>query len=179
MAVQAGASVTFVYGRGSQLPQIRARGRDHLRLVPIETVDDLVNVFRDELPSGYDAVVHPMAVLDFAPAQAHRDKVASEEEWVVRLVPTPKAIRLVKEISPRTFLVGFKLEVGKTPEDLVASVREWKRKNDCDVVVANDLREIESGVHRGYFIGPEGELLRIAEGKEEIARAVIEILDRA
>jgi phosphopantothenoylcysteine synthetase/decarboxylase len=179
MAVQAGASVTFVYGRGSQLPQIRARGRDHLRLVPIETVEDLASVFREELPSGYDAVVHPMAVLDFAPAESRQEKVGSEDEWMVRLVPTPKAIRLVKEVSPRTFLVGFKLEVGKTPEDLVASVREWQRKNTCDVVVANDLREIESGVHRGYFIGPEGELLRTAEGKEEIARVVVEILEQA
>jgi phosphopantothenoylcysteine synthetase/decarboxylase len=178
MAVQAGASVTFVYGRGSQLPQIRARGRDHLRLVPIETVDDLVNVFRDELPSGYDAVVHPMAVLDFAPAESRSEKVSSEDEWVIRLVPTPKVIGLVKEISPRTFLVGFKLEVGKTPTDLISSVREWQRKNTCDVVVANDLREIEGGTHRGYFIGPEGELLRTAEGKEEIARGIIETLDR-
>lgn len=178
-AVQAGASVTFVYGRGSQLPQVRTRGRNHLRFVPIETVEDLIHVFREELPSGYDAVVHPMAVLDFAPAEPRREKVGSEDEWVIRLVPTPKAIRLVKEISPRTFLVAFKLEVGKTPKDLVASVREWQRNNTCDVVVANDLREIESGVHRGYFIGPEGGLLRTAEGKEEIARAVVEVLGGA
>lgn len=176
LAVRAGASVTYVYGRGAQLPQIRARGRDHLRLIPIETVDDLVNVFREELPTGYDAVVHPMAVLDFAPAEVRQEKVGSEEEWVVRLVPTPKAIQLVKALSPKTFLVGFKLEVGRSREELVRIAHESLLRNKADVMVANDLEEIDRGVHRGYFVGPDGRVLRVAEGKEEIARAVLELL---
>jgi hypothetical protein len=36
---------------------------------------------------------------------------------------------------------------------------------------------MERGVHRGYFVGPEGEVIRVAEGKEEIARAVVELLE--
>lgn len=177
LAVRAGASVTYVYGRGAQLPQIRARGRDHLRLVAVETVDDLVHVFQEELPTGYDAVVHPMAVLDFAPEAVRQEKVGSEEAWVVRLVPTPKVIQLVKALSPRTFLVGFKLEVGKSPEELVRLAYESLRRTRADVMVANDLADIERGVHRGYFVGPTGEVLRVAEGKEGIARAVVELLE--
>jgi len=138
---------------------------------------DLVNVFREELPTGYDAVVHPMAVLDFAPEEVRREKVGSEEAWVVRLVPTPKAIQLVKELSPRTFLVGFKLEVGKAREELVRIAHESLVRNRADVMVANDLEEIDRGVHRGYFVGPDGQVLRVAEGKEEIARAVVELLE--
>lgn len=177
LALRAGASVTYVYGRGAQLPQIRSRGRDHLRLIPIETVEDLVNVFREELPTGYDAVIHPMAVLDFAPEEVRQEKVGSDEAWVVRLVPTPKAIQLVKELSPRTFLVGFKLEVGKPRDELVRIAHESLWRNRADVMVANDLAEIERGVHRGYFVGPEGEVIRVAEGKEEIARAVVDLLE--
>src|SRR5207302_4592494 len=40
-AVQGGADVTFVYGRGSETPAARGGQRDHLRLVPVDTVDDL------------------------------------------------------------------------------------------------------------------------------------------
>jgi phosphopantothenoylcysteine synthetase/decarboxylase len=177
LSVQAGARVTYVYGRGSQLPQPRARARDSLRLIPIETVQDLIQVFQAELPTGYDAVVHPMAVLDFAPAEVRSEKVSSEEEWVVRLVPTPKAIRLVKELSPRTFLIGFKLEIGKRPEELVRIAHESLVRNGADVMVANDLAEIERGEHRGYFVEPTGQVLRVAVGKEEIARAVVELLE--
>src|SRR5437879_10208455 len=41
-AVQAGADVVFVYGRGSDTPAVRGGQRDHLRLLPVDTVSDLI-----------------------------------------------------------------------------------------------------------------------------------------
>lgn len=177
-AIQRGAHVTFVYGRPSQVPVVRGHPHDALTLIAVETIDDLIAVFRQELPQGYDAVIHPMAVLDFQPDVVHEDKTGSGvTDWVVRLVPTPKVIGLVKEIAPRTFLVGFKLEVGKHPEDLQAIAYDFLKKNRADLVVANDLRDIEEGEHRGYFIAPDGAVVRTVSGKEAIARALVEHLD--
>jgi phosphopantothenate---cysteine ligase (CTP) len=176
-AAQAGADVTFVYGRGSGVPAVREGQRGHLRLLPVDTVDDLIAVFRQELPAGYHAVIHAMAVLDFAPAEAREEKTPSDvSEWVVRLVPTPKAAALVKELAPRTFFVGFKLEVDRPQAELIETAREWGRRNHADLVVANDLRDIERGAHTGYFVGMNGTLEGIVEGKEDIARALVELL---
>ncbi|MDR7553786.1 MAG: phosphopantothenoylcysteine decarboxylase [Armatimonadota bacterium] len=176
-AIPRGAHVTFVYGRPSQLPVVRGHA-DHLTMIAVETIDDLVGVFRDEIPKGYDAVVHPMAVLDFQPDVVRSEKTGSGvEEWIVRLVPTPKVIGLVKELDPDTYLVGFKLEVGKTPEELREIAYQFLKKNRCDLVVANDLREIEEGHHTGYFITPDGRLAQIVVGKDAIARAVVEHLE--
>jgi phosphopantothenoylcysteine synthetase/decarboxylase len=177
-AIQRGAHVTFVYGRPSLVPVVRGHPHDALTLIAVETIDDLIAVFRQELPQGYDAVIHPMAVLDFQPDVVHQEKTGSAvEEWLVRLVPTPKVIGLVKSLAPRTFLVGFKLEVGKDPEELQAIAYDFLQKNQADLVVANDLRDIESGNHRGYFIAPDGAVVRTASGKEAIARALVEYLD--
>ena len=176
-ALQRGADVTYVYGRPGELPVARG-GRDHLRLIPVETVDDLVAVFREELPKRYDAVVHPMAVLDFQPDSVRSYKTGSDvEEWVIRLVPTQKAIKIVKDLAPDTFLVGFKLEIGKEPRELQAIALEFLKRNRCDLVVANDLKEIEAGRHTGYFVMPDGKVTKTAIGKEAIARALIEFLD--
>jgi len=178
-AVHAGADVTFLYGRGSETPTIRGGQRDHLRLLPIDTVNDLITIFKTELPTGFDAVVHAMAVLDFAPAELREEKTSSElSEWVVRLTPTPKAARLVKTLAPKTFFVGFKLEVGKEPETLIEIARMWAVKNDADLVVANDLRDIEGGLHIGYLVRPDGTVEGVAEGKEAIARMLIDFLRR-
>src|SRR2546428_5702294 len=65
--IRRGALVTFIYGRESQTRVLRGPRLDHLQLVPIETVDDLISVFKQELPKRYDALIHPMAVLDFQP----------------------------------------------------------------------------------------------------------------
>ncbi len=178
-ALGAGADVTFVYGRGSGLPTVRGGRVDHLRIVPIDTVDDLVAAFRQELPHDYDALIHAMAVLDFAPAAVREEKVpSSTPEWIVRLVPTPKAAALVRDLAPRTFFVGFKLEVEKAHEELIAIAREWARHNRADLVVANDLRDIERGTHVGYLVTPAGSVEAVAEGKEAIARALVELLGR-
>lgn len=177
-AIHRGAHVTYVYGRPAQVPVVRGHPHDALTLIAVETIDDLVAVFRRELPRGYDAVVHPMAVLDFQPDVVRQEKTGSGvTEWTVRLVPTPKVISLVKELAPGTFLVGFKLEVGKPPEELQAIAYEFLRKNRADLVVANDLRDIEGGEHRGYFIAPDGSVVRTVSGKEAIARALVEYLD--
>ena len=177
-AIARGAHVTFVYGRPSQVPVVRGHPHDHLALIGVETIDDLISVFRSEIPKGYDAVIHPMAVLDFQPDVVRSEKTASGvEEWVVRLVPTPKVIGLVKDLAPHTFLVGFKLEVGKSREELREIAYQFLKKNRCDLVVANDLREIEEGQHTGSFITPDGRVATTVVGKDAIARAVVEHLD--
>ncbi len=177
-AVRRGAQVTFVYGRGSQTPVLRGPRGDHLQLIPIETVDDLVAVFKQELAHRYDALIHPMAVLDFQPDSVRPYKTGSSvEEWVVRLVPTPKAVKLVKDLAPDTFLVGFKLEIGKTPEELRQIAYDFLKRNRCDLVIANDLQEIEGGRHTGYFITPDGKVAQFVVGKEAIARALAEYLE--
>ena len=90
-----GASVTYVYGPSSAMPALRGVARRRLVLIAVDTVEDLLRVFREELPKMYDAVVHSMAVLDFAPAEIHPGKLSSaHEQWVLRLVPTPKAIEI-------------------------------------------------------------------------------------
>ncbi len=175
--MQAGAAVTFVYGRGSDVPAVRGRRQDHLLLLPVDTVEDLIATFQRELPTGYHAVIHTMAVLDFEPADVREEKVASNlSEWIVHLVPTPKAAALVRELAPRTFFVGFKLEVGKEREELIEIAHEWGRRSDADLVVANDLRDIERGAHVGYLVGKNGRVETVAEGKEAIARALVDLL---
>ncbi len=177
-AISRGAHVTYVYGRPSQVPVVRGHPSDHLSLIAVETIEDLIGAFQQEMPRGYDAVIHPMAVLDFQPDVVRGEKTGSGvEEWIVRLVPTPKVIGLVKELAPATFLVGFKLEVGKPPDELREIALQFLKKNRCDLVVANDLTEIEEGRHTGYFITPDGRVVTVAVGKDAIARALVEYLD--
>ncbi len=116
--------------------------------------------------------------MDFEPAEIRPGKAGSEEPaWDVRLVPTPKAVGLVKELAPQTFLVAFKLEVGRSRDDLLASALDLLRKNHADLVVANDQKEIEAGEHTGYFIDPSGEVVAVVEGKEAIARTLLRLVE--
>ncbi len=182
MAVEAlsrGASVTFVYGKGSLVPGAELVGEDalsRLRLREIETVEELAHVMREELRARrQDAVLHAMAVLDYVPETCVQEKTPSgQEEWWIKLVPTPKVIREIKELQPTSLLISFKLEVGKTKQELIEAAHRSLMANRADLVLANDLREVEQGHHIGYLVGPGGKLEGVAEGKEEIARLLLD-----
>jgi phosphopantothenoylcysteine synthetase/decarboxylase len=94
------------------------------------------------------------------------------------LVKTPKVIKMIRDLNPQAFLVGFKLEVGSPEEELIGIAHRSLLANKADLVVANDLLQIERGNHVGYLVNPQGEVVARAEGKEEIARRLVEIIIR-
>jgi phosphopantothenoylcysteine synthetase/decarboxylase len=178
-ALSRGAMVTFMYGKGSLIPDADELGPEfssRLRLVEIETVSELVAAMRDELDTNqYDAVLHSMAVLDYVPERYIEEKTRSgQDEWWIKLVRTPKVIRVIKELQPQTVLVGFKLEVDKSKEELIQIAHRSLLANKADLVLANDLHQIEQGRHVGYIVNPNGEVEDVAEGKEEIARKLLD-----
>jgi phosphopantothenoylcysteine synthetase/decarboxylase len=178
-ALSRGADVTFIYGKGSLTPSSDALGADaagRLRLIAIETVGDLVEVMNTELAAGqFDAVIHSMAVLDYVPETFLEQKTPSgQDEWLVKLVRTPKVIKIIKKLQPSTVLVGFKLEVDKSRQELVEAAFRSLVANGADLVLANDLRQVEQGRHVGYLVNRAGDVEAVAEGKEEIARLLLD-----
>lgn len=81
------------------------------------------------------------------------NKISSNEDnLIVMLKPTPKIIGMIKDLSPNTKLVGFKLLEDVTVAHLIEVAREQIKKNKCSYVVANDLKDIRSGVHIAYLV---------------------------
>lgn len=183
-ALALGASVTMIQGPGAASPpadELSAEERRRLRTLHIETVFDLVEALNAELTGGthYEALVHAMAVLDYVP-ESHEGKVPSgREEWNLRLRPTPKVIQKIKEWSPRTFLVGFKLEVGKDDDRLRQAATALIRRSRADLVVANDLKRIRDKQHPALLVGRSGRVLARPSSKGEIARELCKTLARA
>jgi phosphopantothenoylcysteine synthetase/decarboxylase len=178
-ALSRGATVTFIYGKGSLVPRAAEVGQEpvsRLRLVQIETVEELMQVMRNELQrEQYDAVLHSMAVLDYVPATYVEEKTRSgQEEWWIKLVRTAKVIKVIKELQPDTMLISFKLEVGKSREELIEAAHQSLLSHRADLVLVNDLQEIEQGHHVGYIVNPAGTVESVVEGKEEIAGKLLD-----
>ena len=95
-----------------------------------------------------------------------------ENSLVVVLKPTPKIISLIKKLSPKTILVGFKLLDGVSKEELINVAKKLRDKNSCDYVVANDLSTIREGNHNAYIIDKNDEAEE-AFGKEDIAKKIV------
>ncbi len=101
------------------------------------------------------------------------NKISSyESDLIIKLKRTPKIISIIKKLSPNTHLIGFKLLDGVSKEELFQVATNLRNKNNCDLVVANDLSNIRNGNHLAFIINKNDEYVT-ASGKEEIALKLI------
>ncbi|MCQ4574074.1 MAG: phosphopantothenoylcysteine decarboxylase [Candidatus Brocadiales bacterium] len=176
--VSRGAEVTFLYGSGSMRPD-SDEGKG-VRLIEVETVDELIRAVKDLGQEAYDAIFHAMAVSDFAPENTRTGKVSTREEeaWEIRLVKTPKVIGLIRETWPGAILAGFKLEAGRGRKELlVEKARELISSSGADLVIANDLTEIKGDRHVAYIVSKTGEAVETAHTKKEIAAKLVRLTE--
>ena len=94
---------------------------------------------------------------------------SNQDNLIIKLKKTPKIISIIKNISPRIYLVGFKLLDNVSEENLINTAVKLKDKNKCDLVVANDLENIRNGNHKAFIIKTSNDYI-IASGKEDIAK---------
>ncbi|MES3038821.1 MAG: phosphopantothenoylcysteine decarboxylase [Bdellovibrionota bacterium] len=99
----------------------------------------------------YDVVIHAAAVGDFHVGSVEKSdgsvktsgsKLDSGEELVVRLKPNPKIVNTIKEISPKSVLVAFKLTSGLDTEGQFQKVSKLFSESHADFVVSNDLTDV-------------------------------------
>jgi len=138
-----------------------------------------------------DAVVHAMAVSDFTVKQVttleairsgtendpqnqmNDGKISSEhEDLAIILKKTPKVIGEIKKLCEDTILVGFKLLTNVEHDFLIETGLKLLKKNNCDMVLANDLTEINGDKHVGYLISCDGSYEKYTT-KKQIAEAIV------
>lgn len=107
------------------------------------------------------------------------NKISSyEDDLVIKLKRTPKIISMIKDISPNTYLVGFKLLDNVSREYLIDVAYNLKVKNKCDLVLANDLKSIREGNHKGFLIKDKINYKEVI-GKDNIAKEIIREMFKA
>lgn len=170
---------------------IKPVSHPNLKIIEIKNTLDLLEEMRN-LVKDYQVLIHSMAVSDYTPVymtsidevQASQDisefltkhntetKISSKEDaQILFLKKNPKIISLVKEWNPKIHLIGFKLLVDVTEDHLIDVARESLKKNQADIIVANDLNQINSEQHLAYLV--EENDYQTAYSKQEIAELII------
>jgi phosphopantothenate-cysteine ligase len=132
----------------------------------------------DSAPAG--AYLRDALRESFARAEVFsRDgKIPSDaEDLVILMKRTPKVISMLRGLLPHAVIVGFKLLDGVPLAELIDAGRAILKRNDCDFVLANDLKNIGGAGHVGHLIDSSGAYVTY-NSKEEIARGVVGAVTR-
>ena len=167
---------------------VRPAAHPNLTIVQIENVAELLESL-EPLVHTHDVLIHAMAVSDYTPVYMtgleavaassdmteflnktnSESKISSQDDvQVLFLKKTPKIISLVKKWNPAIRLIGFKLLVDVSNEELLKTARDSLIKNQAEIIVANDLTEISNKEHKAYLVG--NDTVTQAQSKEEIAQ---------
>ena len=167
---------------------VRPAAHPNLTIVLIENVSELLETL-EPLVHTHDVLIHAMAVSDYTPVYMtgleavaastdmteflnktnSESKISSQDDvQVLFLKKTPKIISLVKKWNPDIRLIGFKLLVDVSNEELLETARASLIKNQAEIIVANDLTEISNQEHKAYLVGKDN--VTQAQAKEEIAQ---------
>lgn len=169
---------------------IKPKTHKALTILQVENVSQLMENL-EPLVKTADAVIHSMAVSDYTPIymtdlnevktcdsidlllnkQNSETKISSESDYqVLFLKKTPKVIQYIKKWNPNTILVGFKLLVNVTTEELINVAKKSLHTNHADFILANDLKEINDTQHNALLISQDK--IEKANTKKEIAALI-------
>jgi phosphopantothenoylcysteine decarboxylase / phosphopantothenate---cysteine ligase len=153
--------------------------------VPIErwrTVSDLSAFARTHAADLAHAalVLVPAALSDYTLRPA-AGKIASREtpELVLTMSRAPKILPELRRHAPApTVLVGFRLEAGRSPDELAASAERLRAEADLDVVVANDREVMGAARTSALILGRDGRRHWLEGPKAEFAGKLLDDLGR-
>jgi len=209
-----GCQVTYICGEGSALPNFTNRSNSqefqtlqtlqnsqknggNFTKIQIRSTAQLLEKLEHVLTeTSFDAVIHSMAVSDYAPhaimpfgEENHGNnednkldimqdikKISSSAPYLAMILKRqPKVIARIKVLQPETLLVGFKLLSGVDEAELVQAALKLLEKNRCGYVLANDLQNIKGDTHNALLLNKNGIYSRL-NTKHEIADKIYNVV---
>ena len=110
-----------------------------------------------------DFWIHAAAILDYEPEYIEGKTPSGIDKWSIKLYPTKKHLRTLKEHLGGSRRIGFKLEDGVDEETLISKSMSLISENNLEAVVANLLDEAYGrSSKRGRIVFPNGEVENIS-----------------
>jgi phosphopantothenoylcysteine decarboxylase/phosphopantothenate--cysteine ligase len=168
-AIEAGHEVVLISG---PVDVDRPRGA---AVVSVSTSDEMFAAVRQHI-SACDILVMCAAVADYKPARISKNKIKKRGENIsLELVPTRDILASLPKDRPY-LVVGFAAET----ENVEDNARKKLEQKNCDVVVANDVSRVDSGMESDEneveIFFRSGEMEKISRASKKIvARDLIKI----
>jgi phosphopantothenoylcysteine decarboxylase/phosphopantothenate--cysteine ligase len=170
-ALESGHDVTLISGPVNLKPPERAR------FVSVTTSEEMFASVQRAI-ADCDVLVMSAAVADYKPAKFSPQKLKKEDaENALDLVPTRDILSAITR-GPRSFLaIGFAAETS----DVEKNARKKLRAKNCDMIVANDVSRVDSGMESDeneveiFFRNGERKKIR-RTAKKIIARELVKII---
>lgn len=139
--IESGFDVTYLHAKTSKVPLLDCHKKNY---VTFKDLDVLLTQALSE--NQFDVVIHTAAVSDYSVANSANNKIdSSADEITLLLKKNPKLINKIKQLSPHSTLIGFKLTSTNDETIIKNKLNGLFTNAHCDYVVHNDWSTIQTG----------------------------------
>jgi phosphopantothenoylcysteine decarboxylase / phosphopantothenate---cysteine ligase len=151
---------------------------EEVTTIPVETTEEMRRACLIAWPA-HDAVIMAAAPCDYRPSERHPGKIkkiAVGEKVILSLVRTPDILyEMGNARKPGQKVIGFAVEVENQEQN---ALQKLERKN-LDIVVLNPPENFgRDGGSFATLYGRDGKIAELRGSKRDIARGIIEALER-
>jgi len=161
-----GADVELWYGNGTEPTP------SYVKTVGFESIDDILKLIIKKDVKKFDVIIICAALSDYAPKKQKGKIQSGKEKLVIELLPTPKIIPKIRKKSPKSKIIGFKVEDKR--ENLIDTAKALLINNNLDYVVANTITGFTGDNNEIWIIDKKGKTVHKKGNKEELAEYILD-----
>lgn len=138
---ESGFLVTYLHSESAKVPVLEC---EKISYTTFADIDQKLKIILTK--NNFDFVIHAAAISDYSVAQNTNGKIDSAQQTLtIQLNKNPKLIEKIKDISPLSKLVGFKLTSTANEKIISEKINKLFEKSKCDYVIHNDWSSVKTG----------------------------------
>ena len=152
-------------------------GGTFLEFDEVKNAEELEGKVLKELARGYDFFYCPAALPDFE-VKKFAGKIGSAKKFALELSPKKKLLEKIAGKFPKTKIIAFKAEHGKSNKELENIALKFLRARKVFAVVATDLKKFPLDAKRREMVFVSAGKKKWLKGtKEKIAKEIVALLN--
>ncbi|KYK22392.1 hypothetical protein AYK21_00210 [Thermoplasmatales archaeon SG8-52-2] len=163
-----GASVELFYGTGEEIPP------DFIKVKNFESINDLEKLLKNKNLKIFDVIIVCAALSDYIPKKQKGKIPSGKDKLIVEFSKAQKIISELRNKSPNSKIVGFKLEASK--DKIMERGFDLLKKNNLDIVVANTLSGFKKNDNEILIINKKGKIIHKKGKKSILANYILDMV---
>lgn len=161
-----GADVQLWYGVGKVIPP------DYIKTIDFESFNDILRLVKTKDLKKFDVIILCAAISDYIPKKQKGKIPSGKNKLVIEMSPAPKIISSLRKKSPKSKIIGFKVE--ENTVKLKIKARDILNKNNLDFVVANTISGFGKDKNEIWIIDKKGKCTHKKGDKEQLANHILD-----
>jgi phosphopantothenoylcysteine decarboxylase/phosphopantothenate--cysteine ligase len=161
-----GADVELWYGTG------RESSPNYIKTVGFESINNIIELIKKNDMKKFDVIIICAALSDYIPKKQNGKISSGKEKLEIEMSPAPKIISKLRQKTPKSKIIGFKVEDKK--DKLIDKALNLLKKNKIDFVVANTISGFTSEENEIWIIDKNGKSVHKKGNKEKLTDYILD-----